>query len=357
MRHPLAAGLVAAATFALLALAATPGARDLVRRLGAQSSGERDEAARTLLALGADATDALVAGTRDADAGIRHRSRALLAAVHDRADGGVAERRAEARSLVLAALREPDGLEPDGPLDRRLSRLGAVASEELAREARRGGSSLRSPDLVVALGRHASAESVATLAGLVRDGRTSVSSAVEAARAVEAVRVRDPEAVAGLRSAGAVEALDAALARPGDPLRRAAAALHAALAADDAAARDVAERLAHDDDARVRIEAARLLGRIGLRGAASLEELAADPETEVRRAALDALAEVPGAPRPAPAERAATDPDPGVRAAAARLLARDAVPASLDVLARLEGDASAAVRAAAARTRATLESR
>jgi hypothetical protein len=339
--RPLVALLIAVAAVVLVASAGTPDARELGRRLDSESAADRDEAARRLAELGETARPTLEGLVREGAPEARRRARALLSdldADHDAAR----MRRLEARALLERVARRPGRLAEGAPVDRRLGELGAAGAAALAeRAARRPRKHLR-PELAAALGRHASAEGVDELAAALREHRVLGSDVVRAARRLTgSSRARLGDA--------ARRDLDAVLAETGNPLRRAAAAL--LLAFDPARARE----LASDGDSRVRVEAARALGRSGLSGAATLERMAlGDPDDDVRRAALDALLDVPGAPRPRPAHAAARHPDAALRAAAARLLARDAVPDSLPVLAALASDPSHRVRAAAERSLAAL---
>ncbi len=347
MRGVRAACLIAFAATALLALAATPErAVDLVQRLGADRAAERDDAARQLEAMGRKAHPALRDAVETGPRHVRQRAQALL----DLTESDEVARRAEIRGLVRAALRKPGGLEADNATGARLREIGDVAGPYLARRAlAESEKGLVRPDLVESLGRHPSTESVTTLAALVRRGRVLPSSAIIAAHELRARRV-DGQPHPG--HAAALVDVRRTLVDSGGPLRRAATALLSALTDDVASLTP----LLSDPYAGVRVEAARALGELEqISAGPPLRRAAEDSNPDVRRAALEALAKVPGRPYPQPAMNNAHHRVPAVRAAAAELLARDATPDALPLLDHLaDHDPALRVRAAAQRSRAHL---
>ncbi|MFW6066344.1 MAG: HEAT repeat domain-containing protein, partial [Planctomycetota bacterium] len=114
----------------------------------------------------------------------------------------------------------------------------------------------------------------------------------------------------------------------------------------------LAERLSHDDDDRVRVQAAQTLGVIGgAEAAGTLEQALADPSLDVRYAAAKALVEIDGRHKDAAALVAALeDEDPAERGAAASALANtegNGVTAAL--IGALQEDSHTYPRFAAAR--------
>ncbi len=346
MRLYVAAALVAGSALVLLALAATPDARGLVARLEAESAAERDRAATELLALGDAAEPALIEATRGGPVAVRRRARALLATLRD--TGGREARLTEARALWRVSAGSADGAAARDAL----ASLGDDAARALATEAHRQAVvGLVDADLTEALGRQVSAATVSALAGLLVEDRLRASDTLRAARHLAA----HPDAALAFLPTARRD-LERVLRGARGPRRRAAAALLAACCDLDSAL-PRARELASDDEPGVRIEAARWLSRLGIGAGATLDLLADDPETSVRVAALEALVEIPGSPRPGPAVRNAEHADPAVRAAAAALLARDAVPDTESVLHRLLADESPRVRAAAERSATALARR
>ncbi len=353
MRTRFATAMALTAGLALLVTVATPDARDagnLVRDLGAETAGVRDAAARRLLAMGDSATPALKRAADTGSPGTRRRARALLALIDDGGEDGPDARRREADALVRAALNRDGHLRADGAQDQRLARLGDVGAHAVARAAQREANhgAVR-PRTGAAIGRHPSAIGVRALTGALARDRILGSTLVEVARQLEAgtdaARDGRTPAATPLLSDGARNNLEAVLDRPLDPRRRGAAALLTALDTT------IADRFVTDPDPRVRIEAARALGRQNSASAGdALERLALDVEPTVRRAALEALRKIPGRPRPKTAHANADHADVGVRAAAAELLGRDAVRESMYVLHRMTNDRSVRVRAAAERS-------
>lgn len=308
MRHSRVRTLVATALLAALIGLALPDADGLVRQLGAKRAADRDAAAAALRALGQDAVPALRRGMEDRAPSVRTRSAALLALTS--ADGARVDR--------------------DNDTPARLARRALAIAEHR----------MVPSDLVRSLGANPSAPTVAALTTLVHDERLLPSAGVAAARALEHHATLPP-------LAPHLPALNEALDTLDGPLRRAAAALVGALATDNL---DPLDRRAGDAHPGVRIEVARALGRRGREASrAVLGRLARDEDADVRAAALEALAALPGAPHPAPGLNAAHDDAPRVRAAAAVLLGRDALPSSRGVLALLAQDPELRVRAAAAR--------
>lgn len=337
--------LILTAALLVLLTAGTPDASKLASRLDSDSAAERDAAARRLAELGESARGTLETVARDGSPEARRRSRALLGLLESENTLAPRLRRHEARALFQAALRQEGRLATDTTHDARLAELGAAAAEEIGDYAeRRLSETWLSEADALAAARHPSRRGVAALAAALRRDRIAGSAVVRAARLLGA-------SSGDWLSDRARDDLCSVLAATGDPRRRAAAAL---LLACDASC---AESLAADTDARVRIEAARALGRLGGGGAAMLERLGQDTDADVRAAALDALRHVPGAPRPEAAHANADHAEPRLRAAAATLLASDAVPESIPVLRRLATDESARVRAAAERSLAAIGSR
>ena len=346
--------LVAAA--AALMPAAVPEARSLAGRLGSASAADREQAARDLAALGPSARAALEEAAASPDPEVRNRARALLALLPDR-DAARELRAREAAAVVRAAMASPGGLGRGSVWDQRLHDLAPAAGAALATVARCAAQrDLVGTELACALARHPAAESLAALGEFVRHERMPPSAGLAAARVIE--EMSDSDALNGplVRACApaAVPHLDEAIRAGSGPTRRAALALLASAVSGDAAPTLIAA--ADDPDAGVRAEAARALGRIApAECAAVLRRLAADPVASVRLAALDALADVPGAPEPGPAVTAAADvsparrPAPARRRAPARLLARDATPDTLPILYALAQDPSPRVRAAADR--------
>jgi hypothetical protein len=245
--------------------------------------------------------------------------------------------------LVGIAWRLAGEVAPGTAQDQRLTEMGDVGAQAIARAAERQASlGFVRPETGDAIARHPSAKGVAVLVAALYGDRLLGSTLVEVARALEATE-------SAPLSDATRDALESILETPRDPRRRGAAALLVAL--DDTAI----HRFVDDPDARVRIEAARALRRHRSAAAGdALERLAVDPDRHVRQTALVSLREIPGRPRSSPAHANADHPDPGVRAAAAELLARDAVPASMSVLHRLATDKSLRVRVAAERSLVTI---
>jgi len=353
MRTGFATAIAMMAGLALLVTVATPDARnatDLVRDLDAETAGTRNAAARTLLSMGRSATPALERAAASASPGVRRRARALLALIDDGGEHGPDAQRRRADALVRAAVHRDGHVRADGEHDQRLAELGDVGAHAVARAAQRESEhgAVR-PRTGAAIGRHPSAMGVKALTGALARDRVLGSTLVEVARQLEAETdaASDGRTLARTRflSDGARNNLEAVLERPLDPRRRGAAALLTALDTTTAA------RFVSDPDARVRIEAARALGRQNSASAGdALERLALDVEPTVRRAALEALRKIPGRPRPKTAHANADHADVGVRVAAAELLGRDAVRESMYVLHRLANDRSVRVRAAAERS-------
>ena len=349
MRTGFATAIAMMAGLALLVTVATPDARnatDLVRDLDAETAGTRNAAARTLLSMGRSATPALERAAASASPGVRRRARALLALIDDGGEHGPDAQRRRADALVRAAVHRDGHVRADGEHDQRLAELGDVGAHAVARAAQRESEhgAVR-PRTGAAIGRHPSAMGVKALTGALARDRVLGSTLVEVARQLEAETDGRTLATTPLLSDGARNNLEAVLERPLDPRRRGAAALLTALDTTTAA------RFVSDPDARVRIEAARALGRQNSASAGdALERLALDVEPTVRRAALEALRKIPGRPRPKTAHANADHADVGVRVAAAELLGRDAVRESMYVLHRLANDRSVRVRAAAERS-------
>jgi hypothetical protein len=343
--RPLVPLLILGAALVVLVTAGTPDARELGQRLSSDSAAERDAAARELKDMGEGARDTLEVLARDGAPEARRRSRALLGLLDSEDRLTARARGLEARALLRSALRQRGRLAAGSAHDERIAELADDGARAVAAHAARevARASFREQD-ALAVARHPSTLGVAALTAALRRDGVAGSAIVRAARAL----VNAPAEMLGDE---ARRSLQTVLAQRGDPRRRAAAALLLAFEPDHAG------QLALDGDPRVRIEAALALGRRGGCGASALERLAADVDTDVRAAALEALRHVPGAPRPGPAHENAEHADPRLRAAAARLLARDAVPESLPVLARLATDDSARVRAAAERSLAALGDR
>ena len=330
--------LIVGSLAAVVVTAAAPDPRALAGRLESPSAAEREEATRALAELGDAARPALEEATLSPDPEVRSRATALLA--RQRRDDREASRaaRRDAARILRTAVLEGLPLVEGGDTDLALASLGAPAADVLADAARRSARRTFVPsDLVLALARHESAASLASLADLWADGSLLPSDAIRAGR-ILGRRTRTADvgpAVARLRER---------ITRAAAPHRRAGVALAAGIGG--AGERDLLLAAAEDGDPGVRAEAARSLGcHLPAAAAETLRTLALDPAEEVRRAALEALLRVPGIPHPEVAVANAGHPRPDVRAAAAALLVREATPETVAVLDAFAADPSAAVRA------------
>lgn len=354
MRQVVPSVLVLLGLGSALLSAGVPDPDGLVERLAADRAEERDEAARTLLALGDAARPALERARDAADAEVRARAEALLELMRD--DAPDRRRAAEVRAVVDHVYRHPTELDDDH-VDAELRRLHPDAADELAAATLRLGRQRLVPtELVQALARHSSRATRATLLELVAGESAAPSAFLRAAR--------EPGHVPGVVDSAELHVLGARLDEllsadhsVSPAYRRAAVALFARLIADTEPT--WFDRAARDPDASVRVEAVRTLAlHRPSRRADLLRELARqDASEDVRVAALDALRHVVGRPRPGPAVAASTHDEVAVRAAAARLLGHDATPDAIATLVQLERDPERRVRAAASRALRRLQRR
>lgn len=346
MRQVVPSVLVLLGLGSALLSAGVPDPDGLVERLAADRAEERDEAARTLLALGDAARPALERAKDAPDREVRSRAAALLELLSD----DLAQRRrvAEVQAVVAHLHRHPDQLD-DAHVDAALRRLHPEAADQLARTTLRLGRRRLVPtELVQALARHTSRATREALLELVATEAAAPSAFLRAAR--------EPGHTPGELDGAELERVGSRLdqlldteTQASPSYRRAAVALFARVVAD--AEPSWFDRAARDPDSAVRREAIRVLAlHRPSRRAHLLRELAQhDPADEVRAAALDALCRVVGRPQPEPAVRNAESSDVAVRAAAARLLGHDATPEAVATLHELERDPERRVRAAATR--------
>ena len=166
-------------------------------------------------------------------------------------------------------------------------------------------------------------------------------------------------AVERLSLLGAADALPLLLARLADPswrVRR--AAIERLVAQEDAApvVHALVDALADGENSGRRNAALEALGRFGSTAVGALVEASHDPDIDVRKQVVDALAAIGDSAAADRLIELLADPDPNVRAAAAEALgALGALGVEPLLLARVESDAEPLVRLSALRSLARLE--